>query len=270
MATTNFVYPYRQGSKSALALAQGLEGKVIKLENSKFKPSAKKLIVNWGSTAQNPAVFGGGAVVLNTPEKIQRASNKKIFFELAKAAGEQGPRVPNFTLSKAEAAGWLTGEKPKRLFARTVLAGHSGEGIVKVNTVEELEAIAEGTLIVEYVPKKREFRFHVDRLQGVFCIQEKLKKKEVPNEEVDYQIRNLANGFIFAKQDIEVPEGCKEEAVKALAVTELDFGAVDVIYNERTNMAYALEVNSAPGLEGSTIEDYVAMVKRFGEVDEVV
>jgi glutathione synthase/RimK-type ligase-like ATP-grasp enzyme len=37
----------------------------------------------------------------------------------------------------------------------------------------------------------------------------------------------------------------------------LDFGAVDVIWNERQQRAYVLEINSAPGLEGTTIDDYV-------------
>jgi glutathione synthase/RimK-type ligase-like ATP-grasp enzyme len=262
MATENFVYPYRQGSKSAIALAQGIEGKVIKLENSKFKPSNRKVIINWGATTMDPQIIAKSKV-LNQPELVRKASNKKLFFDTAKEAGEAGPRVPEFTFSKEEARQWLTQEKPKKLFARTVLAGHSGEGIVKVDTVEQLEPIAEGTLFVVYVPKKREFRFHVDRKLGVFLVQEKMKKKEIPNEEVDYQIRNLANGFIFAKQDIEVPDGCKEQAVKALAVTGLDFGAVDVIYNERQGLAYALELNTAPGLEGSTIEDYAAMFDRL-------
>jgi hypothetical protein len=261
MATENFVYPYRQASMSAIALAQGIHGKVLRLENSRFRPSAKKTVINWGSTVVDPKLVT--VKVINSPELVKRASNKKIFFETAKAAGEEGPSIPEFTFSKEVASGWLTEEKPKKLFARTVLAGHSGEGIVKVNTLEELEPLPEGTLFVVYVPKKREFRFHVDRITGVFCTQEKLKKKEVPNEEVDYQIRNLANGFIFAKQDIEVPDGCKEQAVKALAVTGLDFGAVDVIYNERQEKAYALEVNTAPGLEGSTIFDYVEMFERL-------
>jgi hypothetical protein len=262
MATENFVHPYRQGSKSATALSQGIDGKLIKLENSKFKPSNKKTVINWGSTVMDPEILAK-CKVLNKPELVNRASNKKNFFELAKAAGEEGPNIPEFTFSKEEARGWLTEAKPKKLFARTVLAGHSGEGIIKVDTLEDLEPIPDGTLFVVYVPKKREFRFHVDRKAGVFCVQEKMKKKEVPNEEVDYQIRNLANGFIFAKQDIEVPDGCKEQAVKALAVTGLDFGAVDVIYNERQEKAYALELNTAPGLEGSTVQDYVNMFNRI-------
>jgi hypothetical protein len=262
MATENFVYPYRQASRSAVALSQGIGGKVIRLEGSKFRPSKLKTVINWGSTAMDPAVLRGTRVI-NNPELVRLASNKKNFFELAKAAGEEGPKVPEFTFSKEEAKAWLTEEKPKKLFARTVLAGHSGEGIIKVNSLEDIEPIPDGTMFVVYIPKKREFRFHVDRKVGVFCVQEKLKKKEVPNDEVDYQIRNHANGFIFAKQEIEVPAGCEEQAEKALKITGLDFGAVDVIYNERQEQAYALELNTAPGLEGSTITDYVAMFERL-------
>ena len=44
------------------------------------------------------------------------------------------------------------------------------------------------------------------------------------------------------------------EATKAVAALGLDFGAVDVIYNEKYGRAYVLEVNTAPGLgEGIAI-----------------
>jgi D-alanine-D-alanine ligase-like ATP-grasp enzyme len=36
----------------------------------------------------------------------------------------------------------------------------------------------------------------------------------------------------------------------------LDFGAVDIIYNAKRNECYVLEVNTAPGLEGTTVEKY--------------
>jgi len=97
MVTTSFVYPYRQGSKSATALAQGIEGRVIRLENSKFRPSAGKLIVNWGSTKMPAEYLTGVVKVLNPPELVRKASNKKMFFEAAKEAGEAGPTIPEFT-----------------------------------------------------------------------------------------------------------------------------------------------------------------------------
>jgi D-alanine-D-alanine ligase-like ATP-grasp enzyme len=41
----------------------------------------------------------------------------------------------------------------------------------------------------------------------------------------------------------------------------LDFGAVDVIWNEKQQRAYVLEVNTAPGLEGQTVDDYARGIK---------
>ena len=82
--------------------------------------------------------------------------------------------------------------------------------------------------------------------------------KQLPNDQVDFQIRNAANGFVFARNAIDLPDDCAVQAKKALAMTGLDFGAVDVIYNERLEQSFVLEVNTAPGLEGTTVDDYVA------------
>jgi glutathione synthase/RimK-type ligase-like ATP-grasp enzyme len=42
----------------------------------------------------------------------------------------------------------------------------------------------------------------------------------------------------------------------AVSALGLDFGAVDIIWNEREDKCYVLEVNTAPGLQGSTLENY--------------
>jgi glutathione synthase/RimK-type ligase-like ATP-grasp enzyme len=263
--TKNFVYPYKQGSKSAIALAQGIAGKVIKLENSKFIPRQGKVVVNWGSLALPQDYLESGVKVLNSPTLVSKASNKKNFFTAVKETPEElRPSIPDFTFSKEEVKRWFEEEKTKLVFARLVLNGHSGEGIKKISSVEELADYEEGTLFVKYIPKKREFRVHVSR-RGVFCVQEKLKRKELPNEEVDFHIRNASNGFVFARMDVQAPEVCLQESVKALAVTGLDFAAMDVIYNERKELAYVLEANTAPGLEGSTIRDYVEEVGKLAD-----
>ena len=41
----------------------------------------------------------------------------------------------------------------------------------------------------------------------------------------------------------------------------LDFGAVDVLWNERQQKAYVCEVNTAPGLEGITLDNYLKEIK---------
>jgi len=114
-------------------------------------------------------------------------------------------------------------------------------------------------LLCLYIPKRREFRLHCTKAK-VFSIQE--KKAQLGYQDADFQIRNVANGFIFARQNLgEIPEDVGTQALKAIKMVGLDFGAVDVIWNERRKEAFVLEVNTAPGLEGQTVLDYTAMIK---------
>ncbi|MNY81884.1 hypothetical protein D3C86_2236870 [compost metagenome] len=49
-------------------------------------------------------------------------------------------------------------------------------------------------------------------------------------------------------------------AVNALG---LDFGAADVIWNDHRKQAFVLEVNTAPGLTGTTLEKYAKALKEI-------
>ena len=53
-----------------------------------------------------------------------------------------------------------------------------------------------------------------------------------------------------------VLEGKEQEATAAVEALCLDFGAVDVVWNATKNKAFVLEVNTAPGVEGTTLEEY--------------
>jgi len=44
---------------------------------------------------------------------------------------------------------------------------------------------------------------------------------------------------------------------------DLDFGAVDVVFNSKEKLAYVLEINTAPGLTGSTLDGYVERLRKF-------
>jgi D-alanine-D-alanine ligase-like ATP-grasp enzyme len=52
-------------------------------------------------------------------------------------------------------------------------------------------------------------------------------------------------------------------ACDAIINLGLDFGAVDIIYNEKNNRWVVLEVNTAPGLSGETLNRYVEMIKEL-------
>lgn len=244
------IYPYKVGSNSVKALKQALGIKSIKLNNSRFRPSPNKTILNWGSSSLPEKYWN--CKIFNHPNAVELASNK--FFTLRNLLENQ-VSIPNYSIHKGYAENLI--ETGKKVVCRTVLNGHSGQGIVISSTIEEL---VDAPLYVEYIPKKEEYRVHV--FQGeAFFVQRKARRLEEENP--NWQIRNHQNGFIYANQGVDVPDHVKEMAVKAVEVLCLDFGAVDVIWNEKKDKYYVLEVNTAPGLYGTTLEKYCQKFKEL-------
>ena len=66
-------------------------------------------------------------------------------------------------------------------------------------------------------------------------------------------------------EDVVVPDVCRSLAIDSVAALRLDFGAVDIIWNKRHDRYYTLEVNTAPGLEGTTLERYSNAIRRLCE-----
>lgn len=249
------IFPYKSGSESAKALAQALGIKRIKAEGSKFKGAAHKLIVNWGNSKLPNELLK--CRVLNSPEAVSKASNKLSFF---KAMAEAGVSIPRFTEDPQDVQGML--DNNTTVVARTILNGHSGAGIVLLKGDVD---IVKAPLYVEYVPKKEEYRVHIFRGE-VVDVQRKARNKQVADELVNWQIRNHANGFIFARgEDVlgVVPADVTQQAISAVKACGLDFGAVDVIYNDKQKKAYVLECNTAPGLTGATLDGYVERLRGF-------
>jgi hypothetical protein len=246
------ILPYRQGSVSARALAHLLGGLVLKLEGSKYRPKADDLIINWGNTVKTFDFH-----CLNPVDKIKTASNKLKFFNTMKGAGHE-TLCPRYFDNSSDIP-----DDVYPVLCRTSLSGHSGEGIVIANTPEEL---VPAPLYVAYVKKQDEYRIHVGKYTNddgtpspvVISQQRKARRLAVPDDQVNWQIRNHANGFVYTRGNISPPPAVVEAAITGFMTTGLDFGAVDVIWNEQQARAYVLEINTAPGLEGQTIADYAA------------
>ena len=249
------IYAYNNASASAKALSEALGAKRIKHVGSKFKQNGKRLVINWGCSKLPDEVMK--CALINHPEAVSKASNKLSFF---KAMAEAGVSTPRFTEDPQIVQIML--DNDKTVVARTILNGHSGAGIVLLEGDVE---IVDAPLYVEYVPKKEEYRVHVFRGE-VVDVQRKARKKDVPDEEVNWRIRNHANGFIFARGENvlgAVPKDVVDQALAAVEACGLHFGAVDVIWNDKQKKAYVLECNTAPGLTGATLDGYV---ERFKEV----
>ena len=97
--------------------------------------------------------------------------------------------------------------------------------------------------------------------QSIIAVQRKARNPEV--DKPNWKVRNHDNGFIFVRGGFTAPDAVLEEARRAIKALGLDFGAVDIIWNDKQGKAFVLEVNTAPGLEGQTIEDYAEGFRRL-------
>lgn len=254
------LFAYDNASESSKLLATALGIKRLRHEGSKWTSRrGRDKIINWGHSGDK--LNSHDCLILNEPDKVAIASNKLKFFNTITAYNKANPNnvvnIPEYTTDTATAVEWA---KEREVLCRTVLNGHSGEGITLANLPTEVIA---APLYVKYIPKKYEFRVHVMGRE-VFDVARKIKD---PNREVtSFYIRNHAAGFIFARNDIEVPSQVIEQAIRAIDAIGLDFGAVDIIYNKKRETAYVLEINSAPGLQGATVTNYAEAFSKLLEV----
>ena len=189
--------------------------------------------------------------VVNRPERVALATNKLKTFEAFRE--REFTHIPDWTTDIEVAKAWI-GDK-QSVVCRTVLNGHSGRGIVLADSVEQLVA---APLYTKYVKKLKEFRIHV-AFGNILDIQEKRRRSEAGSD-ADSRIRNHHTGWVYCREEIIEPDGIRNVAIDALAALGLDFGAVDIIYNQKHSQCLVLEVNTACGLEGTTLNSYVNLV----------
>lgn len=254
-----FIYPYVNGSGSVNRLKEIMDIKSIKLTNSKFKPSKDKTVINWGCSGI-PKEIVDGCNLINHPMAVKVASNK--LFTLTRLEDENIPHPP-FSTEVEEAIHWLN--EGKIVVGREILNGHSGNGIVLFEGKESLDNLCQSNLPLYtlYIPKIEEYRLHVMGDEVILVQKKGVLRNFIPN---DYRIRNHDNGFIFIKNNVDVSQVAKDICVKTIQTLGLDFGAVDLIYNKYRDQYYVLEVNTAPGMEGSTGETYAQGFNKFFNV----
>jgi glutathione synthase/RimK-type ligase-like ATP-grasp enzyme len=240
---SKFLIAYNSASGGSVNLVEKMGIKRIKRQGSKFQPSRDKTIINWGCS-EFPMNLAPCRII-NSAEAVMVASDKlKSFKRFSEVGGV--PIVP-WTTSREEVRNWLNAGKT--VIARTILRGHSGNGIQIMDPEHEDTHNVVASLYTQYVPKKEEYRIHVcknrEGIPSVIDVQKKLLREEHRgNPHVNWKVRNLANGFIYARADINPPEDVLRAASEALRASGLDFGAVDVIWNDKNRQAYVLEINN--------------------------
>lgn len=201
-----------------------------------------EIVLNWGCTDM-PVIVTGKTV--NPCMPVRNAVDKRSFYTAATAAGVRIPPV----LTKEGADEVL--KKGGRVLKRTLMRASRGRGIT---VLEGPDADLDGGVLVKYIPKKAEYRVHV--VNGkVIDVQQKKKRRGFEGNR-NNAVRSYENGWVYCRGGVNPPADVINQGLAAVQCLVLDFGAADVIWNEKQQQAYALEVNTAPGIEGTTVEKY--------------
>lgn len=230
--------------------------------------AGKMTVINWGSSKVNldlPNIKR----VLNPASRTSPISNKLTFFEMC-AAAENGPRIPPFWKSSEEALEQMQ-QNPKWSVIGRDERGSCGLDIRFFE--DDPDAWNSSDFFVKYIPKKDEYRLHVFKYSDGYTVLTQQRKalraldpvtgEEIDKDKVNFKVRNHRNGFIFQRQNVAPPQDVFQQGLRAMEVSGLDFGAVDIIWNEKSQKAYVLEINTAPGLEGSTVNEYASAFKHI-------
>lgn len=261
------INPYKHGSRGAKALQAALKCVGISTFVVQRQPrDMKEIVINWGNSEFNYPIVGYPFVV-NTPNVVGMMTNKRRFFQRV----GHSDLVPKWTTDPLEAFKWQT-----KVMARMTLEGSGGAGIVVYDpeTHNDTAFPKSAPLYTKYENKTHEFRIHLARkfYGAVFepiLVQRKIFRKSVGLEKPkNWDIRNHNNGFVYVRESgYPTPDVVLTTATVFMDkfFPQMHFVALDIIYHEKNKRAFVLEGNTAPGLEGNTIQCYAEYFKLVKE-----
>jgi hypothetical protein len=241
--------PHNQTSDSAKRLALGLSIKRLRLVHTFYNPTSNDIVINWGNS-RLPEHWVTQPKIINHPDNVAIACNKLSTFDRLVS----DVNTPDYTTCTEVAQQWI--DEGHKVYGRKTLTGHSGQGII----IFDQETICTPyycPLYTKATKAKDEYRVHVMTGKVIDFV---LKRKRLGHEGGTRGIRNHSNGWVYARDGIVLPEAVKLNSIKAVQALGLDFGAVDI--GVREDKVFVYEVNTAPGLTGTTLLRYVEAIKR--------
>lgn len=171
----------------------------------------------------------------------------------------------DFTTHLAQAGVWFNAGET--VVGRQKLSSYEGKGIVlfEPHVAPSKEEILACKVFTKFIPKEREFRVHSFKGKPVVTLEKKMKKDWTgPTSQ---HIKNTANGYVFCAMDLVISEALQkrinELATASAKVCASDFQGVDIGYHKAKDNLFVIEVNSAPGIEGSNVGRYCDLISTY-------
>jgi len=256
------VLPYAMSSRSSKEIARHFDPLRIQCDRkkTKYKPREDHVILNWGYNGEphpwmSRVSFGR---FINAPHAVNFASNKLFCLE---RLSEREVDSVDYTTQREVAREWI--DQGFDVYCRQLTRGSQGRGIVVAHTADEIVSAPLYTKGVQAI--KREYRAHVFNGEVIDLV---AKATRAGEDNANMEIRNHSNGWVFVRDAVTIPEATRQQlvalAVDAVQAVDLQLGAVDIIRDEADRL-YVLEINTAPGLEGTTLERYVTELRNYVE-----
>ena len=222
---------------------RGHDVKEIKVRNSLYRPHPSDIIICWGvAKSHYPGELNGNAA---------NAANKLKAFQMMTRNGLR------WSVNKEEAKAW------RLCYCRTLLSSSQGRGVVVAQRPEEVvdaPLYTKGIIEVE-----GEYRVHIFKGQVIdFAKKMKMSSNRLAEDGITHNplIRNLHNGYIFGRENVSLSPEVERVALESIEDLGLDFGAVDLVLSSRSGKAFTLEVNTAAGISGTTVQSYASAIEQ--------
>lgn len=255
---TPIIFPYNIGSRGARLLAEALNTRRVRA-NGNFVVGERHCIINWGNATPprwREQRVGTVYTIANPYAAVGVAANKLRTF---RAFAEASVPHPEWTADRNRATDFFGRNGRGRVVCRQLLRASEGRGIV---VAERADQMVQAPLYVKYFPKETEYRVHVFNGEVIDVVQKRLRNGARQEAGHNQYIRSHDNGWIFARENVHLPESARGISCDAIRALRLTFGAVDLAVNLE-GVVKVFEVNTAPGIEGTTVQRYADAIRRY-------
>ena len=286
---------------TGIAIAEALG-----IESGRTRPRNADIIIGWG-TKTSEAVNLAVAKVLNHPNAIRKNRDKLGALDLFKADRDLRSNTAAFypsagitrLIERGDVEFPLIGRKrhhqggkglwiclAKGHVNAAISAGsdyfqkyidiaseyrlHVFDGNI-IYAVKKIENTSEASWIAQRKEKVTEYatknNVRLDNSTMEYVLARLVKEAELP----DRIVRSNKRGWKFSSVALNtVQASLKNAAIKAVSVVGLDFGAVDCAIDVGGH-AFIIEVNSGPGLQGTSLSKYIAAFRnKLAEMERPV